>query len=277
MIAAMEDCNLPVGYHSLSISNQSSPQDVTAESSVDFGRFGQNFILQNYALILPTHLVEYEISPQDQSTESGASMSVVSLRPAALNSMHKEALLRVCDQAAVARAGDNVQFAVDQSYQSLWSEVFALSNSLTNLRDKLDSCTTNIDTFREQADLRGDTIREGLVDYLSHSLKVEQAIALRQFKAKRLLSDTKRLHELYMWMRQNRTREQMLVSWKELCELRDNIAADIDQLMAEPAFHPHTMALTHTNKRLVALRREASLRDRYTTMNLLSITYSCVA
>ena len=116
------------------------------DSQIDFTRFEQNFLVQNYALVLPTHLVTYDIS--QESDESSAppplngSMSVVSLRPAALDDKHKEAILSVCDQVirtkyccqagcslrtvlqeAVSRAGSNLSFAVDQSYQALWSEV----------------------------------------------------------------------------------------------------------------------------------------------------------
>ena len=89
-------------------------------------------------------------------------------------------------------------------FQALWSEVFALSNSLAGLREKLSSCETNIAMFRDRANMRGDRIREGLVGYLAHSLKVEEAIALRKFKCQTLLSDVKRLHELYLHLKQSR-------------------------------------------------------------------------
>ena len=65
------------------------------------------------------------------------------------------------------------------------------------------------------------------------------------------------------WLRETSSRDGLLVSWSQLGEMRDATATEIDDLMAEPALHPQTMALTTTNKRLVALRREASLRDRW--------------
>lgn len=46
---------------------------------------------------------------------------MVTLRPAALDQSQKENLLRVCDEASIARAGDNLSFAVDQSYQAHYS------------------------------------------------------------------------------------------------------------------------------------------------------------
>merc|ERR1712166_222914 len=266
MISAMEDCMLPVGYHSLSTMQAESSEGTLVDSQIDFTRFEQNFLVQNYALVLPTHLVTYDIS--QESDESSAppplngSMSVVSLRPAALDDKHKEAILSVCDQEAVSRAGSNLSFAVDQSYQALWSEVFSLSNSLGSMKSKLTSCASNIEAFREASTQRADSVREDLVSYLAHSLQVEQAIHIRQFRAKRLMSDTKRLQDLYAWLRETSSRDGLLVSWSQLGEMRDATATEIDDLMAEPALHPQTMALTTTNKRLVALRREASLRDR---------------
>lgn len=252
---------LPVGYHSLSITQDS---ESVGQGGVDFSKFSQNFLVQNYALVLPTHLVTYDIGheTEEAATSMPHSMSVVNLRPAAIDDKHRESILAVCDQAAVSKAGDNLSFAVDQSYQALWSEVFSLSNSLSSMQGKLVSCADNIEAFREASTKRADSVREDLVSYLSHSLQVEQEINLRQFRAKRLLSDTKRLQDLYAWLRENSSRDELLVSWKQMGEMRDSTAAEIDDLMAEPPMHPQTMALTETNKRLVALRREASMKDR---------------
>lgn len=260
-ICSMDDCTLPVGYHSLFMTHNSS-NDLASDCAVDFSRFQHNFLVQNYALILPTHLAVYDICHEDTSGANlNAPMSVVSLRPAALDAQHRNSVLSVCDHAAVVRSGNNLGAAVDQSYQALWTEVFSLESSLGNMKEKLESCASNIQAFRETSMKRADFVREDLVSYLAHSLKVEQAIQLRQFKAKRLLSDTQRLQDLYVYLRDCTSRDETLLAWKQICQMRDATAAEIDDLMAEPPLHPYTMALTNTNKRLVALRREVSLRN----------------
>ena len=186
-------------------------------------------------------------------------MSLLQVRPDALDASYREQILSVCEPDADP---EDLAAAVENSCQALWSDLTSLREGLQDLSETVKTSCANVDAFQKSSLKQSDNLRQGMVNYLSHSMQVNQYVKDSQFKLKRAQSDIKRLQELHLHMQESLTQEQYVVSYRPLSTLKDNVLHECNTIIQQPLFHTKTMALTEKNKRLVGLRRKAMLRDQ---------------
>jgi len=260
-IQSVPDAPLPPGYQSLCFISEECEE--ACEVGFAVGRFKHNFIVPNTALVLPTHCVQFtveQVAPQSgqSSWETPSMMSMLQVRPEALDATYREQILSVCDPDSDL---DNLSVAVEQSHEAMRCDLASLAEGLKDLKATLESSNQNVKIFKENSLQQSDNLRNSMVDYLAHSMQVNQYIRDSQFKMKRAQSDLKRLQELHLHMQNTLSPEQYVVSYKPLSTMKDNMLHEINTIVQQPLFHTKTMALTQKNKRIVGLRRKAMLRD----------------
>jgi len=250
---------LPVGYHSFCI----PPQDDSQRSSSTFGSiplgvFEHSFLVPNSSFVLMTHLVTFEVK-SEQALSKEPSMSLFQSHPGVLGDQYKENILAVCDPAFQDQ--DDLTRAVDRSYEGMLRDVDTLADSQTDLQENLQAFQSRVEEFKQSTLDHCMQNKEETIAYQSHAMEVSQSTKDFRFEVNRTLSDIFRLQELYMNMRDSNSSVQLISNWTHLNTLSGNLKREAHQLCRSKAVHPHVMALTEKNKRIVGLRREAMLRD----------------
>jgi hypothetical protein len=132
---------------------------------------------------------------------------------------------------------------------------------MLGLEETLEASSDSVQGFKVQSFAQADALRHHMVAYLSHSSQVAQCIKDEQFERNRVISDIQRLQELHLHLYEALAKDQFVTCWRELSQLQARLHTEIREMVAKPALHSQTMALTVPNQRLLGLRRKAMLRD----------------
>jgi len=257
---SLQEAPLPVGYHSFCIPPSDDAQRSTSTfGGIPLGVFEHSFLVPNTSFVVMTHVVGFDVKGDPSMViEAEPAMSLLQSHPV-LGNQYKDDILAVCDPAF--QNSDDVAAAVDESFQQMWSDLNSLADSQGDLQENVKSFEESVEVFKEGALNRCKQIKMDTVGYQGHTLKVSQAMKDFRFEVNRALSDINRLQELFMYMKDTNSSLQLLSKWKDLCNLRNNLRTEVQQLLCTKPVHPYVMALTKKNKRIVGLRREAMLKD----------------
>lgn len=256
---SLQEAPLPIGYHSFCIPPQEDSQRASSTfGNIPLGVFEHSFLVPNSSFVLMTHLVTFEVKTH-QTLGKEPSMSLFQSHPSVLGDQYKDNILGLCDPAF--KDQDDLTFAVDQSFEQMWTDINALGDTQADLQENLQVFQGHVDHFKESALDHCKQNKEATISYQSHAMEVNQSTKDFRFEVNRTLSDIMRLQELYLHMRDTSSAAHVVSSWTHLNTLSGNLKHEARQLSHSKAVHPHIMALTEKNKRVVGLRREAMLMD----------------
>jgi len=264
---SLPEAPLPVGYHSLTI----PPRDDGSRSTSTFGDiplgvFEHSFVVPNKNFVLMTHIVTFDVK-NTPSTEAEPAMSLFANHPGMLTGQYSEDILAVCDQAY--QGEDDITHAVALSYEKMWADLNRMADKQGELQQNLEAFRESIEFYKEGALEHCQQVKADTVAYQGHTIEVHQMVKDFRFEVNRCLSDINRLMELYMHMKHTNSSIQLISKWRHLHNLCEKLKKEVARLCPKPdtpfderpPVHPHAMALTESNKRIIGLRRECLLRD----------------
>jgi len=205
-----------------------------------------------------THLVTYEVKPEEEYSEA-PSMSLFQSHPSQLGDQFGKNILAVC--APEFQSSNDIQDAVDQSFEQMWRKIQGLGDSQEQLQRNLAGFQEAVEEFKQSAFDHCERHKEETIAFQSHSMEVNQATKDFKFEVNRALSDIYRLQELYLNLKDTQSSTQMISNWANIQLLQLSKKREARQLSGSKAVHPHVMGLTEKNKRIVGLRREAMFKD----------------
>ena len=256
---SLQEAPLPVGYHSFRIPPQDNAErSLSTFGSIPLGVFEYAFLVPNSSFVLMTHLVTFEVKPEEEFAEA-PSMSLFQSHPSQLGDQFGKNILAVC--APEFQGATDIQDAVDQSFEQMWRKIQGLGDSQEQLQRNLMAFQECVEEFKQSAFEHCERHKEETIAYQAHAMEVTQATKDYKFEVNRCLSDIYRLQELYMNLKDTQSSMRMISNWANLQLLQVSRKREARQLANSKAVHPHVMGLTEKNKRIVGLRREAMFKD----------------